>query len=330
MADIKNIKFGALTPDKRMTLHNGTVTEVKRTYKVVDGQAVIVWDIGEEAQAGILIEFEMLEDAQYLNLANFGAAEKVGTIDWGDGNVEAYDSTSNSYYHNYLNSGVYTIKLSGCDFTKLYSMQRFTTAGSKLYKMSIFDKVTSINAYSFSSAKYMTELVLPDSLAALSDHMLNYCTGLKSIFIPKGVKTIDSNAFYECTSLEEVDFADGILVQSIGNNAFYRNQSLKSIVIPDSITTIGYSAFYECSALESVHLPSNLESLMYDAFGSCTSLQSIILPASLTYMEDNVFYDCTALLTVYYEGSQAQFDQISKWSENGWLGNSTAKLVCLG
>lgn len=59
MADIKNIKFGALTPDKRMTLHNGTVTEVKRTYKVVDGQAVVVWDIGEEQKKVLTTDFTL-------------------------------------------------------------------------------------------------------------------------------------------------------------------------------------------------------------------------------------------------------------------------------
>ena len=59
MADIKNIKIGSLTPDKRMTLHDGTVTEIKRTYKIVDGQAVIVWDIVQEQKKVLTTDFTL-------------------------------------------------------------------------------------------------------------------------------------------------------------------------------------------------------------------------------------------------------------------------------
>ena len=44
-------------------------------------------------------------------------------------------------------------------------------------------------------------------------------------------------------------------VTSIGNGAFARCESLKSIHIPNGVASIEAFAFYHCSALTSVHIP---------------------------------------------------------------------------
>ena len=63
-----------------------------------------------------------------------------------------------------------------------------------------------------------------------------------TIYIPavikdKPVTEIGNNAFYECTSLTEIDIPDS--VTSIGEEAFLGCKSLTSIEIPDSVTSIG-------------------------------------------------------------------------------------------
>ncbi len=50
-----------------------------------------------------------------------------------------------------------------------------------------------------------------------------------------------------CESLTSIDIPDS--VTSIGNSAFDGCKSLKSIVIPDGVTNIGKGAFYGCDAL---------------------------------------------------------------------------------
>ena len=73
-----------------------------------------------------------------------------------------------------------------------------------------------------------------------------------------------------------------------GNNISYTPTAgykewpgLKSIILPERLTTIGMNAFQFCSDLTSVTLPSTLESIENYAFCYCTGLKEISLPTSL-------------------------------------------------
>lgn len=50
--------------------------------------------------------------------------------------------------------------------------------------------------------------------------------------------------------------------------------SLKSIVLPKSVTSIGYEAFFGCISLRRIYIPESLTS----AFADCKSLQPIDIP----------------------------------------------------
>ena len=72
-------------------------------------------------------------------------------------------------------------------------------------------------------------------------------------------------------------------VVAIGENAFYWYTSLKSVVIPDSVTSISKWAFYNCKLLTSVEIPSSVTSIDEDAFKRCESLT--IICSSGSYAE---------------------------------------------
>jgi len=65
----------------------------------------------------------------------------------------------------------------------------------------------------------------------------------KYIQIPKGVKSIEDNAFCNCNSLTSITIPDS--VKSIEKNAFWNCKSLTSIIIPNSVTYIGNGIFNE-------------------------------------------------------------------------------------
>jgi hypothetical protein len=87
----------------------------------------------------------------------------------------------------------------------------------------------------------------------------------------------------------------GLPVKAIGNNAFYGNSSLSSIILPNDILSIGSYAFYGDSSLSNIVLPSSLLSISNYAFYGCAKLRDFQLPAGLTYMGSSAFSGCSNL-----------------------------------
>ena len=58
----------------------------------------------------------------------------------------------------------------------------------------------------------------------------------------------------------------GIAVTSIGDKAFYNNQILEDIVIPEGVVTIGKQGFCYCDNLKSISIPSTLTAIGEKAF----------------------------------------------------------------
>ena len=100
----------------------------------------------------------------------------------------------------------------------------------------------------------------------------------------------------------------GLLVTSIGSNAFGENSSpippansqntLTSVVIPGCVTNIGDRAFALCGAMTNVTLAYGLASIGEAAFYRCVMLAKITIPSSVTSIGDGAFYYCASLPSV--------------------------------
>ena len=84
------------------------------------------------------------------------------------------------------------------------------------------------------------------------------------------------NCLYDCTSLKSVQIPDG--VSSINAFLFYNCTSLENVTIPDSVTLIKGYTFTFCSSLNSVEIPASVES---DVFNKCSSMKDIYYPVEL-------------------------------------------------
>ncbi|MBQ4587089.1 MAG: leucine-rich repeat domain-containing protein, partial [Clostridia bacterium] len=97
-------------------------------------------------------------------------------------------------------------------------------------------------------------------------------------------------------------------------------KSLKSVVIPNSVTSIGSSAFADCDSLTSVVIPNSVTSIGFSAFDDCDSLTSVVIPNSVTSIDYYAFSNCDSLTTIKYCGTQEQWNKISKSSY--WISNT--------
>ncbi len=84
-----------------------------------------------------------------------------------------------------------------------------------------------------------------------------------------------------------------LMFTSIANGAF-KDSSICSIALPQSLTDIGSKAFSGCTSLQSIDLCS-VSFIGDEAFKNCTSLESADAGDSLTYIGDSAFEGCKSL-----------------------------------
>ena len=110
------------------------------------------------------------------------------------------------------------------------------------------------------------------------------------------VTAIGYEAFYENETLLSIILPNS--VTSIGDYAFDGCSSLKSIEIPNSVKTIGRCAFFNCSGLTSVTIGNSVTSIGLKAFVYCRDLTSVTIPNSVTSIEGKAFLGCDGLISV--------------------------------
>lgn len=108
----------------------------------------------------------------------------------------------------------------------------------------------------------------------------------------------------------EIDFTkDEVLsrIERITDGAFEGNTTLKSILLPPSLSEIWVNVFSGCTALEEVRFAEHEDNYYTDeqylvlyenCFGKCPKLQKVYLPKHLKKMEEGVFEECSSLTSI--------------------------------
>ena len=87
---------------------------------------------------------------------------------------------------------------------------------------------------------------------------------------------------------------DPRLPATIVSMAFKNNKEIKSVTLPENVTTIEGQAFMGCTALTDLDLGS-VQLISSSAFEGCTSLNNVVIPPTVTNIGVEAFRGCTSL-----------------------------------
>lgn len=170
------------------------------------------------------------------------------------------------------------------------------------------ESVTEIGNGAFESTTSLTAITLPDHLEKIGSHVFRNNSAVTSLSFPKTLTY--ANAPLDGSNITSVTIENGITalpdnilngagkvtkvkipasVTAIGDDCF-RKSGIRSVTIPDTVTTVGKRAFYDCFDLYAVRIGSGISTLPSYCFGNCSVLQNVEIPDSVTEMADGVFF----------------------------------------
>lgn len=139
-------------------------------------------------------------------------------------------------------------------------------------------------------------IIIEDGVTSIGNGAFVYC-GNDTIEIAGSVTTIGKEAFI-FSRAQKLILHEGI--KKIDNDAFNQCEELKSITLPQSLTSMGLTVFLGCSSLEELILSDNLTSFSLSNIEGCTSLKSLTIPEKCTKVEHYIL-SCQNTHINYYK-----------------------------
>ena len=124
-----------------------------------------------------------------------------------------------------------------------------------------------------------------------------------------------------CSKIRSVTIPQS--VTSIGDRAFDGCSALTTLSLGEKIKTIGNYAFENCTSLTGVTIPQSVTSIGYYAFEGCTHLNPLTIKGPITSMGNYAFAGST------YLTSLTLYDDIQTIGNFAFLGSTSLKTVTL-
>ena len=245
----------------------------------------------------------------------------------------AYDFQSGELYYNITNDTVapYTVEVTSksSDFPHYNEGVTFATAtipASVTYNGTTYS-VTSIGRCAFSFCYSLSSVIIPNSVTSIGEYAFSDCFRLTSITIPNKLTSIGAKAFSGCSSLTSVVWnAEDHSDYSTSNSPFYDVRSqITSFAFGDNVKHIPASLCYGMESLTSITIPNSVTSIGNYAFGACKGLTLVTIGNGVTSIGFNAFYSCSSMSSIIVESGNSKYD--SRNNCNAIINSATNALI---
>ena len=167
-------------------------------------------------------------------------------------------------------------------------------AGTKwLDNQKAIGEIVIVNGVWIDASAATGDFAIPEGTTSIPDALFRNNNKITSVCIPASVKEIGQYAFYNCSQLASVTFAEGSQLKTIGFNAF-ANTAITSIELPDSVTSV-LDPFAYCDNLTSINIPTSMTRL--GPLFANTNITSVVIPNHITDATQS-FSNCSNLVEI--------------------------------
>lgn len=185
--------------------------------------------------------------------------------------VTAVGSIGDSAYYIMYSNGRLAIRGTGETYDYEIGNSPFFE-NKEITSLDVGEGITALGSSLFERCTSMTDVSLPTTLTNVGERcfFMYSSGGLKSLVIPKNVKTIGEKAFV-CCEIERMTIPFN--VKEIGSYAFNGCEKLKSAYVDSPL--VSSFMFTQCSALTNLTLSKNVKSINAYCINYCGSLKEI-------------------------------------------------------
>ena len=187
------------------------------------------------------------------------------------------------------------------------------------------------------------EVRVPDGVTVIQPYVFAFNESLKSIYIPKSVQRLESDAIVENLELikiyienENIEIIEGAIAENVSLEDVYIGGKKvdyiiakkedndepcfekyfgdhSEFVIEDGVTMISAKAFEDCKSLERVYLPDSLKDISFRAFAGCVNIREFKVPQNIEFMGGQMFSGWTEEQTIYVPKSFKGIKFFQNW-----------------
>ena len=207
------------------------------------------------------------------------------------GNQAFYNCSELNEVHISDLSAWCNIAFASADANPLYYAHNLYLNGELVTVLVIPDNVTNIRDYAFYDCTGLTSIEIPNSVTSIGNAAFENCTELKTVYNFSNLTFSEgssSNGYVAYYATKVINAPNAVIdgdyiwcnLNGVNTLAYYLGED-EELVLPvdynGEIYVIGDDAFNGCTGLRSIEIPNSVTSIGDEAFSGCTGLEKVCI-----------------------------------------------------